>query len=196
MPENPWNTLEAAKIVVGVLIPLSIVWLGWYLTQYLQHFAHQVSHSFWANQKLIERRLELYDDMAPLLNRLICFYTWVGYWKDISPKEVLDARSHLDKTVNIYLHLLGDEFFTEYRNFLDMLFVPSPGAGPDAKLRSNIRGPYGDRTLDSNYEWDNRWDALFLGDGEVEPREKVREQYLRLMNVFTGTIGLPPIQHG
>jgi hypothetical protein len=196
MPENPWNTLEAAKLVVGVLIPLSIIWLGWFLTQYLSQFEQQLGRSFWANQKLIERRLELYDDMAPLLNRLLCFYTWVGYWKDISPKEVLDARRHLDKTVNIYLHLLGDEFFIEYRKFLDMLFVPSPGAGPDAKLRSSIRGPYGDRTLDSNYEWDNRWDALFLADGEVEAREKVKAQYLRLMNVFTETIGLAPIRRG
>lgn len=196
MPVNPWNTLEAAKLLVGILIPLSIVWLGWYLTQYLRQFEQQMGHSFWANQKLIERRLQLYDDMSPLLNRLLCFYTWTGYWKDISPKDVLEARSQLDKMVNIYLHLLGDPFFTEYRKFLDMLIVPSPGAGVDAKLRSNIRGPYGDRTLDSNYEWDNRWDALFLGDGDVLPREQIKAQYLRLMNVFTQTIGLPPIQRG
>lgn len=196
MPENAWNSLEIMKLLVGLLTPLTLAGLGWYLTRHLSQVEKQMGHAFWANQKLIERRLELYDDLAPVLNRLLCFYTWVGYWKDISPKDVLEARSHLDKTVHIYLHLLGDEFFAEYRKFLDMLFVPSPGAGPDAKLRSNIRGPYGDRTLDSNYEWDNRWDALFLTDGEVVPREAVKAQYLRLMNVFTETIGLAPIRRG
>lgn len=196
MPENAWNSLEVVKLLVAMLTPLSVVCLGWYLTQYLTQVEKQIGHAFWANQKLIERRLELYDDLAPVLNRLLCFFTWVGYWKDISPKDVLDARSHLDKTVHIYLNLLGDEFYTEYRTFMDMLFTLSPGAGAgfDVKLRSHIRGPYGDRTLDSNYEWDNRWDALFLADGEVVSRDNVKAQYLRLMNVFTQSIGLAPIR--
>ncbi|MET5021543.1 hypothetical protein AAHH78_43170, partial [Burkholderia pseudomallei] len=74
------------------------------------------------NQKLIEKRLALYDTIAPLLNRQLCFYTWVGPWKDISPDDVIRATRELDQTIHIYRHLFDDDVYRAYQAERDALF--------------------------------------------------------------------------
>ena len=65
----------------------------------------------WTNQRLIEKRLTLYDTVAPQLNALLCFYTWIGYWKDISPDDVIRAKRELDRTFHIYRYLFDDDVY-------------------------------------------------------------------------------------
>ncbi|MBI5741585.1 MAG: hypothetical protein HZA16_12835 [Nitrospirae bacterium] len=186
MPENPWNSLEVAKLAVGILTPVSVVALSWLISRRLKKF----EHIQWSNQKLIEKKLSLYDEISPLLNKLFCFYTWVGYWKEISPKDVIESKRSLDKTVNIYRHLLGEEFFNEYQSFISMLFVTYTGPGHDAGIRSLIKGPDGDRSMNCNYNWEKGWEAVFTDSSEVLPKQKVRAQYFVMMDAFKNSIGI------
>lgn len=93
-PDHPWNSLEIVKLAAEVLTPVSVAAFGWLVS----HRLKQLELVQWTNQKLIEKRLALYDTIAPLLNRLLCFYTWVGPWKDISPDDVIRAKRELDQT--------------------------------------------------------------------------------------------------
>ena len=72
-----WTSLEIVKLVVSVLTPLAVVVLGIFVAR----ATARIEQSQWASQKVVENRLRIFDVAAPKLNRLFCFYTFVGRWK-------------------------------------------------------------------------------------------------------------------
>lgn len=184
-PTDPWNSLEAAKLLVGVLTPLSVVFLGWYVN----HRLKRLDLENWSNQKIIEKRLAIYDTVAPLLNKLLCFYTWVGNWKAITPLDVIKAKRQLDQSFNIYRHIFEDEVYEAYQAFIHTLFETYTGPGHDAKIRSQIQGADGDRTSHTTPSWDTAWAATF-SESQVAPKQEVREKYYRVMNALRDSLGV------
>ena len=134
---TPWNSLEIVKLVLGVLTPLSVACLGWLVARRLK----RLELVQWTNQRLIEKRLTLYDTVAPQLNALLCFYTWIGYWKDISPDDVIRAKRDLDRTFHIYRYLFDEDVYDAYHTFIHALFEMHTGPGRDARIRSLIQAP-------------------------------------------------------
>ncbi|MGV2288813.1 hypothetical protein AAHK20_08850 [Trinickia sp. YCB016] len=183
-PNGPWNSLEIAKLIVGFLTPLSVAAFGWFVSRRLK----RLELAQWSNQKLIEKRLVIYDTVAPLLNQLLCFYTWVGHWKDISPEDVIKIKRELDRTFNIYRHLFDEDIYSAYQTFIHALFETFTGAGVDAKIRSHIQGYDGDRTSHCTYTWNPVWSQRF-STGNVVEKTEVRRQYLRLMNALSISLG-------
>jgi hypothetical protein len=199
MPDasSTWSSLEIAKLLVGATTPFVVALLGWFIssriTKYQQEQTSQVMalveqtrHTYWSNQKLIEKRLELYDKMAPLLNKLYCFYMWRGDWKDVSPRDVVQAKRDLDRDLYLYRHLLGKDFEQAYQTFIHQLFSTYTGAGHDARIRSRVVSPNGNRMTDSRYKWDEAWNSLFADDPVETPL--IRGAYERIMTIFAGTI--------
>jgi hypothetical protein len=183
-PNNPWNSLEVIKLIVGILTPLSVAAFGWFISRRLKRFELVQ----WTNQKLIEKRLALYDSVAPLLNQLLCFYTWVGHWKDISQSDVIKAKRELDKPFNIYRHLFDDDVYGAYHAYIHALFETHTGAGRDAKIRSHIRSVDGDRTRHCTYTWNPMWSERFSSEHVVEKTD-VRKYYFRLMDGLRVALG-------
>lgn len=183
-PSSPWNSLEVVKLIVGILTPLSVSAFGWFVSRRLK----RLELVQWSNQKLIEKRLAVYDSVAPLLNQLLCFYTWVGHWKDVSPEDVIKAKRELDITLNIYRHLFDEEIYRAYQSFIHVLFERFVGAGQDAKIRSHIQGFDGDRTIHCAYTWNSSWSQKFSTENVVE-RKEVRKQYFKLMNALSVSLG-------
>jgi len=181
-----WPTLEIAKLVVGVLTPLSVALLGWLFSRQLK----RLDLSNWTNQKLIEKRLVIYDEIAPKLNQLLCFFTWVGYWKTISPADAIRAKRDLDKTLNIYRHVFEAEVYQTYQDFIHLLFETYTGIGHDAKLRALVRSPDGDRRTDGGYAWIEAWDACFSEPGMAVSKQEVRARYKALMAALTRSLGV------
>jgi hypothetical protein len=182
---NPWNSLELVKLLVATLTPLSVVLFGWFVSRRLK----RLELVQWSNQKLIEKRLAVYDAVAPLLNKLLCFYTWVGYWKDISPSDVIKAKRDIDQTINIYRSLFEDEVYNAYQTYIHLLFETFTGAGLDAKIRSNLRGPDGDRTIHCSYAWDPAWAQCF-SETNVVSKSEVRKRYYSLMQELRLSLGV------
>ncbi|WP_323120552.1 hypothetical protein [Burkholderia alba] len=181
---TPWNSLDAVRLVVDILTPLSVTALGWLISRRLK----RLEFVQWTNQKLIEKRLEIYDTIAPQLNRLLCFYTWVGHWKDISPDDVVRTKRELDKTIHIYRHLFDDDVYLAYQGFIHALFETHAGAGQDAKIRSHVEGPHGDRSRHGSYAWNPAWTARF-SSVDVADREDVRLRYFRIMDRLRAALG-------
>lgn len=181
-----WPTLEIAKLIVGVLTPMSVALLGWLFSRQLK----RLDLSNWTNQKLIEKRLAIYDDIAPKLNQLLCFFTWVGYWKTVSPAEAIQAKRDLDRTVNIYRHVFDAEVYDAYQAYIHALFETYTGAGHDARLRALIWGPDGDRRSDCGYVWDEAWTASFTEPGRAADKPEVRTRYQALMAALTRSLGV------
>ncbi|HHB92370.1 MAG TPA: hypothetical protein ENK59_04055 [Thioploca sp.] len=81
MPDSPWNSLEVAKLAISVFTIVILVFVPYWI----ERFVRKLESVNWINQKVIERKLQVYDETIPLLNDLLCFYTRVGNWQDLSP---------------------------------------------------------------------------------------------------------------
>ena len=181
-----WNSLEIAKLVIAVLTPLSVAAFGWFISRRLK----RLELLQWSNQKLIEKRLALYDSIAPQLNKLLCFYTWVGHWKDVSPDDVIKAKRDLDQCMHIYRHLFEEDVYEAYDDFIHKLFETFQGPGEDAKIRSLVQGPDGDRTRHCSYQWQQAWTCRFTTDSTVPPHSEIQRKYFALMNAITKSLGV------
>jgi len=80
-----WSSLEFAKLAVAALTPIILFVLGYKVTQ----TARRIEQAQWTRQKLVERRLELYEEMAPKLNDLFCCFTLVGHFQEVTPPEAI-----------------------------------------------------------------------------------------------------------
>lgn len=181
---TPWNSLEIVKLVLGVLTPLSVACLGWLVARRLK----RLELVQWTNQRLIEKRLTLYDMVAPQLNALLCFYTWIGYWKDISPDDVIRAKRDLDRTFHIYRYLFDEDVYDAYHTFIHALFEMHTGPGRDARIRSLIQAPDGDRSVHGTYEWNAAWAERF-STANVTDKADVVLHYTRLMERLRVALG-------
>ncbi len=182
-----WNTLEAAKLAAAFLTPLSVALIGLLISRHLK----RLDLLQWKNQKLLEKRIAIYDEIAPKLNLLLCFYTWVGYWKSTSPEEIIRAKRDLDKTVNVYRHVFPDKVYLAYQSFMHLLFETYSGPGQDAKLLTEIESADGDRRLDASFVWQPEWDELFLQEVRTASKRSVRDAYQTLMSELTKSFGVP-----
>ena len=182
---NPWTSLEIVRLLISVLTPLTVAGIGWFFSRRLKRF----DLIQWSNQKLIEKRLVIYDSVAPLLNNLLCFYTWVGHWKDISPGDVIKAKRDLDKVFNIYRYLFDEKVYEAYRDFIQVLFETYAGAGQDALIRSVVQSNNGDRKIHCSYTWDEKWETKF-STRTIEESETVQDCYYELMESLRKSLGV------
>ncbi len=162
-----------------------MAFLGYKLNSRLK----SIDDAQWQSRKIVEKRLELYERIAPSLNSIFCFCTWVGYWKDISPKDLIQTKRDLDKTVNIYRHLLSEEFYHKYNDFINLIFLTYTGFGKDALIKASISGPDGDRRTHSNYTWQDGFAKLFSTlDNPTKPQ--IQKSYQDTMAELRKCIGL------
>lgn len=177
--------VEIIKLVIEALIPIVVLFVGWKLNKRLK----EIEYSQWANQKLVEKKLLLYDEIMPRLNDLFCFYMFVGHWKDISPVDVIDAKRYLDKKVNIYAAILGNGFLQAYDQFSKIAFQTYTAEGADAIIKSVIEGLDGDRRIHCHYEWSSNWDSLFPQKPSFD-KIKFRTFYDNVVQAFQRSIGI------
>src|SRR4051812_5961528 len=102
-----WNSLEIAKLIVAAITPIALACIGVYIHRLTKRF----EHAQWRNQKLIEKRLAIYDDLAPLLNDNFCYFTYVGNWKERKPVEIIASKRNIDKKIHLAAPLFSAGFF-------------------------------------------------------------------------------------
>jgi len=186
LESGSWNWLEVAKLAIAVMTPLSVVAFGWFISRRLKRFELLQ----WSNQKLIEKRIAIYDQVGPPLNQLYCFYSWVGSWKETSPADVLRLKRELDQKMYVYGHLFEGELLRAYQNFMHTLFETYQGVGVDAKIRSVVRGPEGDRSTHLSEAWKPEWDTRFADPSREASLAEVRSKYNTLIREFSQSWGV------
>jgi hypothetical protein len=70
MDAGNWTWLEVAKLIVAALTPIAIALAGIYIHRVTKNF----EHIQWRSQKLIEKRLTIYDSMATFERHFMLFY--------------------------------------------------------------------------------------------------------------------------
>jgi hypothetical protein len=187
-----WSSLEIAKLAVAASIPLAVIGLGWWITL----LTKRLEHSQWVNQKLVEKRIEIAEELAPTLNDLYCYFRWVGGWKDLSPTDVVDRKRRLDRTVHVNLPFMSPACAVAYDKFMSTLFATYAGAGQDAKLRTTLTSIWGDRRADYRgaTAWNSDWDCM-LTDRAAD-RDELRARYTALMSELARQTGVDTRKRG
>lgn len=179
---SPWSSLEIAKLLVSALTPVAVLLFGLWVNRLLKRFEHVQ----WANQKVIEKRLSVFDDLAPLCNDVLCYFTYVGCWKEISPPQAVKLKRQLDRIVHINAPLFSPSFVTTYNGFIDACYATYSGWGQDAKLRAK----YERRRDAAGQEWNPAWERCFTAPDDVSEPAAVSNAYLKLMVCLSREIGI------
>ena len=176
MPDQTQSAsiLEIVKVFISLLTPImtgSIALVIFLLGTRLDR-TKQLHHS------LLGKRMSLFEQVAPLINDVYCFFQAVGHWAELNPEEVIKRKRAIDRALNINRYLFGARFWDAYKAFETLHFEMFASPGQPARLRldtSYVRerlGPYFKK------EWEN---YLSTQPGS---RQAQAESYNRLMDTF------------
>jgi hypothetical protein len=152
---DSWNSVQIVTIIVDAATPVTVAVLGVIFAR----ASRKIEQVQWANQTVVTRRLDVYDKLAPGLNQLLCFATFVGSWKEIDPRRAIEIKRGLDETMYANKVLFSDGLFKAYHHFMSVLFDMFGTTGADAKVRAPIMSEWGSRR--DLHWWDDTMTARF-----------------------------------
>jgi hypothetical protein len=175
MPAGAWTWLEIARLLASLSIPVALLLLGLALER------RKV-----ANQELTKKRIVVYDQVAPRLNDIMCFYRAVGHWASLDPDKIITAKREADRQMHVYRALFSPGFFATYQTFMDVCFetFSDPRGGAPAKLRldrAHVTRQMGPRWVDA---WAERCSAKPATVAEMSAA------YTAVMTAFAREIGV------
>ena len=150
-----WTSVQIVTIVVAALTPLTVAALGFLVAR----TGRRIGQVQWANQTVVARRLDIFKEVAPLINQLLCFGSFIGGWKEISPRKAIEVKRKLDETMFANRLLFSDQFFGSYQLFMATLFAMYATTDADAHIRAPINSVWGDRRNMS--WWEDGMESLF-----------------------------------
>jgi hypothetical protein len=179
-----WTDIVSA--LGAVITPLLVLVIGIFINGNVRRLEQQE----WRNQELIEARLERYDGVATPLNQILCYFTYIGTWKDFTPPEIVQLKRDLDMKFFIAAPLFSPQVKKRYERFMKLCFKPFGPWGRDAKLRTKVpnrRKPFGNK-------WQPGWDDMFEVRDDVflsgKQLEEIRDAYNDLIVLFMADVGL------
>lgn len=189
---SEWSSLEVVKILVAVLAPLLA---GLVIGLFLRAVGTRVENAQWTSRKLIERRLDVYDEMAPKVNELYCFFMLKGDFRDTTPDDAIDLKRDLDKLFHTNRFLFGDEVRTAYASFMDAMFDVNIGVNSVAQPRSSALVQQAER----GEAWKPEWAKQFAPPNRASSRAEIQAVNDALLESFAReieVIGAPGAKTG
>jgi hypothetical protein len=180
---DSWNSVQIVTLIVDAATPVTVAVLG-VLFARASRRSEQVQ---WGNQTVITRRLDIFDKLAPGLNQLLCFATFVGTWKEIDPLKAIAIKRDLDQTMYANKVLFSDELFAAYQAYMSTLFAMFAATDADAPLRAAIAHGLGDRR--KLPWWKDTMTGLFSTGDTVEDGA-VKAAYDQLMEQFRADLNV------
>lgn len=142
--KSVWNSLEVAKLIVGIATPLMLFLLGQQIAsaeRERQQAAalNERSRAEAAAQfeRVTSKRVELWDQLGPKLNDIYAYLLYVGHWKELTAKEIIQRKREADKLVYAYRPFFSDDFFEAYKRFMNSSFQTYNKMGSDAQPRTS-----------------------------------------------------------
>lgn len=171
--------IAIAGVVVAASTSLLVVILGFYIN----HLSKKFEHIQWRNQKLIEKRLTVYDDLAKLLNDNLCYFTYVGNWKDRTPKDVVQSKREIDRIIYLAAPLFSKKFFQTCIDYQELCFETYNGTGRDALLKTTFL-----KREEFCANWRPEWSDCF--STKITSPYEIEIAYRMVMQSFADEIGL------
>ena len=121
-------------------MPIVVILLGFWVNQKTK----RLEHLQWRSQKLVEKRLAVYDDLAPDLNDFLCYFTFVGLWKELRPPDVVALKRKVDRKIHSESVSDPEHIREAYQEVMkafacDIGVHPSASIPPSGAVPANIR---------------------------------------------------------
>jgi hypothetical protein len=186
VPTDLPTWLDIIRTAAAVAVPVVVAWLAYRLNSRAKRWeANQ-----WRNQELIRARLAYYQDLAPKLNDLMCYFTFVGGWKELTPPRVIALKRDVDRLFYSASPLFSAACSEAYDGFMEVCFATFGNWGNDAKLRTGFLR----RRQAAPQHWDEEWEQCFTHAEDqhisVEELHGVRTKYDRVLAALAEDIQL------
>jgi hypothetical protein len=171
--------LEVAKLGVAALTPIVTGLVGIFVLR----LGTRIDVAKQLHQELLKKRLDLFEEIAPKLNDIFCFYQAVGHWAELSPEEVIRRKRAIDRTIQVNRYLFRSEFWDAYQQFEKAHFDLFAAVGQPARLRldgKHVRERIGDA-------FKNEWMPLISSN--AGDREEQERNYQSLMTILGNEVG-------
>lgn len=120
-PPSSWT--EYVSLGADVLGPLIAAIFGLWILR----ITKRLEHAQWRNQKLIEKRIELWDKIGPFVNDIYCYCMRVGSWKGFTPPEIISKKREADKLVHLSRPYFTSKFSRQYQTLIAACFETYQG---------------------------------------------------------------------
>ena len=104
-------TLEILKII---LMPVVLLVLGAWLKKIADKHEKRAS----LHERIIEKRIAIYENIGADLNNIYVFLLQVGHWKALTPAEVVEKKREVDKIMYVNKSLIGRRRFLKRMKIL------------------------------------------------------------------------------
>jgi len=141
-----WNSLEIAKLCASVMTPLVILIFGVLINSTIS-----------SQNRVVDQKIKIYEQVGGDLNDVHAYFTYVGGWKEFSPREILSKKRNLDKTIQVYRPYFSDRFYTQYQKFMYSVYEKrNVQEKKETRLisTSDIRQ---ERYVSSGKDWSPEW---------------------------------------
>jgi hypothetical protein len=77
---------ESVQAISAIATPILVAALAFYLTRRQDR-----------SNELLKARIDYYNELAPDLNTLMCYLTFIGPWRDIPPPAIIELKRRVDQ---------------------------------------------------------------------------------------------------
>ena len=131
--------MEIVRTILSILTPLLVLLVGIPIARRTKRLDTEA----WVDQKIIERRLTLYDEVGPRLNDLYCLSAFKGHFRTIDPPQALNHKRSLDRVMHVNRPIFSRNLLDAYHAFMKTIFETYVGS---AKTRYSL-------TISLNLAW-------------------------------------------
>jgi hypothetical protein len=160
---------------MAALGPVVIVILAIRLSRIKKRLLNQYQN----NQKLIEKRIEVYERISPKINDIVSFLCYTGNWNEFTPMDIMQLKRELDKDIQSSIPLFSENLSKQYNSLMQYCFVTYTGWEHNEKIKSLYA-----LRQQNNPAWNDDWIPFFDTKNVVEG-VKVKERHDELLAYFT-----------
>lgn len=161
------NKFEVLKLAVSALTPILVLVLGLIINNSVKN-----------NERSTALRSEIYKSVGGDVNDIYCYLSFVGGWKELTPIDVMAKKRSVDRAMFTYRPFFSKELFATYEQFMKEAFATYSAPGADARIRSVLETPNGDRRK-HGVKWDPSWEDRFTKERNNEAQQQAYTQFLK-----------------
>ncbi len=169
--------IEHLKLLASFITPVVILLLGIWAKGIATNHEKRIS----LNDRIIEKRVEIYENIGQKLNDIYVFLIQVGHWKELTPEHVIQRKREIDKIMYVNRPYWSEAAFNKYIAFTNAGFEIWTGVGEDAKIKTYMR------QFRELPQWNDSWKTAF--STEDPTIDEVKRSYAELMAAFSEQFG-------
>ncbi|MGH3758182.1 hypothetical protein [Actinophytocola sp.] len=178
--------IDLVRTLAAVSVPIVVAVVGYQLNRRLK----QLEADQWRNQELIKARLQYFGQLAPMLNDLMCYLTFIGRWKELTPPQVVAIKRDTDRLFFSVSPLFSQGAVEAYENFLGHCFETFGRWGADARIRSGFVR----RREAAGNHWRTEWQEMFtyseIDEIQESDLDEIRISYDKVLAALVDDVKL------